>query len=157
MMHKGFPVLVLAGFLAACNSTQYYYNPTKTVEEYTADYTECRRIAYVDNRDIRLGGLNGLGDNLGGNATGIFESDGIDNDQLDRQNLNFRKCMFLNGYAAYWVGGEENDRLRAMSEEESLEARAKLGTAEEPVGELEPYPPHWRLPRTATTGSNGVN
>ncbi len=145
-MQIRYPVLLLAGLLSACNSTQYFYNPTKTVSEYTADYEECRRVAYVDNRDIRLGGFNGLGDNFGGVATGIFQSDGNDNDQLDRQNLNFRKCMFVYGYASYWVDGEVNDQIRALPPEESLEARAKLGTAKEPVGELDPYPQHWRMP-----------
>jgi len=56
-MQIRYPVLLLVGLLSACNSTQYYYNPTKTVSAYTADYEECRRLAYVDNRDIRLGGF----------------------------------------------------------------------------------------------------
>lgn len=138
--------LLLAIPLAACNSTTYYHNPDKSVAEYEADYEECRRIAYVDNHDVRLGGFNGLNDNIGGVATGLFDSNTVDNDSLDRQNLNFRKCMFVNGYAQYWVDGDMNDELRAMSPEESLEARARLGTAKEPIGELEPYPPYWRLP-----------
>ena len=144
-MQKRYLALLTVGFLSACNSTQYFHNPTKTVTEYTADYAECRRVAYVDNRDVRLGGFNGLNDSLGG----AFQSDGFDNDQLDRQNLNFRKCMFLNGYASYWVDGEVNEELRAMTQQESLEARAKLGTAKEPVGELDPYPQHWRLPNNS--------
>ena len=146
-MHKGAFAVLAVGFLAACNSTQYYHNPTKTISEYTADYEECRKIAYIDNRDVQLAGLSGLNSsNLGGTGTGIFQSDGQNNDQLDRQNLNFQKCMFVNGYASYWVEGEVNDEIRALPPEEALNARAKLGTAEEPVGELEPYPPHWRLP-----------
>ena len=150
-MHKGLIVVLAGGLLAACNSTQYYHNPTKSVTEYTADLEECRRIAYVDNRDIRLGGLSGLNSsNLAGAGSGVFQSDGQNNDQLDRQNLNFRKCMFVNGYAAYWVEGELNDELRALTPEESAEALAKLGTAEEPVGQLEPYPDHWRLPNDST-------
>lgn len=149
-MQKEILALLTVGFLSACNSTQYFHNPTKTVTEHTADYAECRRVAYVDNRDVRLGGFNGLNDNLGGLASGVFNSDGVDNDdQLNRQNLNFRKCMFLNGYASYWVEGELNDELRAMTQQESLEARAKLGTAKEPVGELDPYPQHWRLPNSS--------
>lgn len=144
-MQKGYLALLTVGFLSACNSTQYFHNPAKTVTQYSEDYAECRQVAYVDNRDVRLGGFNGLNDNLGG----AFQSDGFDNDQLDRQNLNFRKCMFLYGYASYWVDGELNDELRALPPEESFEARARLGTAKEPVGELAPYPQHWRLPNNS--------